>query len=110
MRNFFGLPILLFFIFGVVLNACTAAQTLGESSIISPDKDDSETGWQEKFDLSKCTLSTQRSSEYFILELGFQLVLEGGIERRVITVLAKPLKLMVPKPALSKSVNGETEN
>ncbi|MGB7096879.1 MAG: hypothetical protein WBD62_19695, partial [Anaerolineales bacterium] len=76
MRIFFGLPISLLFIFGVVLTACTAAQSLGESTIIIPNKDDSETEWQEEFDLSKCTLSTQGSSEYFILEPGFQLVLE----------------------------------
>ena len=93
MRIFFSLPISLLFIFGVVLTACTATQSLGESSIISPDKDDSETGWQEEFDLSKCTLSTQGSSEYFILEPGFQLVLEGGNERLVITVLDETIEI-----------------
>jgi len=43
--------------------------------------------WQKDFGLSKRTLETTGRSDYFILEPGFQLVLEGGNERLVITVL-----------------------
>lgn len=43
--------------------------------------------WQEEFDLAKCKLLATGRNEYFILEPGFQLVLEGGGERVQITVL-----------------------
>src|SRR2546421_5153216 len=34
--------------------------------------------WQEEFGISSCTLQTTGRNEYFILEPGHQLVLEGG--------------------------------
>ncbi len=43
--------------------------------------------WQEKFDISSCNTLTTGRSEYFILEPGFQLVLEGGDVKLHITVL-----------------------
>jgi uncharacterized Fe-S cluster protein YjdI len=43
--------------------------------------------WQEEFGIQTCTLRTTGRSEYFILEPGYQLVLEGGEERLEITVL-----------------------
>jgi hypothetical protein len=43
--------------------------------------------WQDKFDLSSCNLLTTGKNEYFILEPGFQLVLEGGDTKLQITVL-----------------------
>ena len=46
-----------------------------------------EEDWQETFDVSACTMSTTGQNQYFILEPGFQLVLEGGIEVLIITVL-----------------------
>ena len=46
-----------------------------------------EAGWQEDFEISNCTMETTGSNQYFILEPGFQLVLEGGMELLVITVL-----------------------
>lgn len=45
--------------------------------------------WQEEFGIEKCTLQTTGRNEYFILEPGYQLVLEGGDERLEITVLAE---------------------
>lgn len=49
----------------------------------------SDTGsdWQEKFDISTCTLATTGQNQYFILEPGFQIVLEGGKAVVSITVL-----------------------
>jgi hypothetical protein len=43
--------------------------------------------WQEEFGIDKCTLQTTGRNDYFILEPGYQLVLEGGDERLEITVL-----------------------
>ncbi len=43
--------------------------------------------WQQEFDISSCTLATTGRSRYFVLEPGFQLVLEGGNTRVQITVL-----------------------
>src|SRR5438309_10288946 len=34
--------------------------------------------WQQEFGISSCTLQTTGRNEYFILEPGHQLVLEGG--------------------------------
>src|SRR6266480_4792643 len=34
--------------------------------------------WQEEFGISTCTLQTTGHNEYFILEPGHQVVLEGG--------------------------------
>ena len=61
-----------------------------ESSPI-PSLPDSE--WQGDFDFASCTLSTEGSSEYFILEPGFQLVLEGGNEKLAITVLNETVEI-----------------
>ena len=43
--------------------------------------------WQEKFDMASCNLQSTGKSEYFVLEPGFQLVLEGGGTKLEITVL-----------------------
>ncbi len=43
--------------------------------------------WQEEFGISECTLLPTGRNEYFILEPGFRLVLEGRIETVEITVL-----------------------
>lgn len=43
--------------------------------------------WQREFDFSTCNLVTTGRNPYFILEPGFQLVLEGGKEVLKITVL-----------------------
>ncbi len=45
--------------------------------------------WQEKFELSSCKLLTTGRNPYFVLEPGFQLVLEGGGTKLQITVLGE---------------------
>ena len=45
------------------------------------------TVWQEEFDLKSCKLATTGKNRYFVLEPGFQLVLEGDGMRVHITVL-----------------------
>jgi hypothetical protein len=46
-----------------------------------------ELSWQEEFNLSKRTLLPTGRNTYFVLEPGFQLVLEGGNEKVAVTVL-----------------------
>lgn len=43
--------------------------------------------FQDKFDLASCKLLTTGRNQYFVLEPGFQLVLEGGDTKLQITVL-----------------------
>lgn len=53
--------------------------------------------WTEKFDLSECTWSASGKNDYFILEPGYQQILEGrehnSSTRLVITVLADTRKI-----------------
>jgi hypothetical protein len=44
-------------------------------------------GWQQEFGIAKCNLLATGRNEYFILEPGYQLVLEGGDTKLQITVL-----------------------
>jgi len=43
--------------------------------------------WQQEFAISSCNLQTTGRNDYFVLEPGFQLVLEGGGTKVEITVL-----------------------
>ena len=47
----------------------------------------SDSSWQEEFGISDCALVSTGRNPYFILEPGFQIVLEGGNGKLVITVL-----------------------
>jgi hypothetical protein len=49
--------------------------------------------WQDEFALSSCKLLTTGRNEYFVLEPGFQLVLEGGDTKLHITVLDETKKV-----------------
>ena len=46
-----------------------------------------DSSWQEEFDIANCELSSTGRNQYFILEPGFQLVLESEDTRLEITVL-----------------------
>ena len=63
-----------------------AAAALAFSSACTPGLGTSSP-WQEKFDIASCNLMTTGRSEYFVLEPGFQLVLEGGGTKLEIMVL-----------------------
>ncbi len=45
------------------------------------------TDWQDEFAISDCNLVTTGQNPFFILEPGFELVLEGGTTKLMITVL-----------------------
>jgi hypothetical protein len=49
--------------------------------------------WQEEFNLSSCNLQTKGRNEYFVLEPGFRLELEGDGEKLHITVLDETKKI-----------------
>lgn len=61
---------------GILALSTTGAQGMG-----------SKTSWQEEFSISKCNMLTTGRNPYFVLEPGFQLVLEGGDTKLQITVL-----------------------
>jgi hypothetical protein len=67
--------------FLTVLAALAAAPALG----IAAERDDA--AWTAEFSVDKAELSPTGRNPYFILEPGYQLVLEGGDERLVVTVL-----------------------
>ncbi len=56
------------------------------------DKDD-KPGWTDTFDLTNCTLTSTGKNAYFILEPGYQLVLEHGSAKLEITVLNETRKI-----------------
>ncbi len=61
----------------------TAAAILVFSTAYAQD----DSPWQEEFGISNCNLLTTGRNQYFILEPGHQLVLEGDDEKVQITVL-----------------------
>ena len=73
--------------------------TLAAAPSLAKDKPVPAAGaaWQEEFGVATCTLATRGRNEYFVLEPGHQLVLEGGRVRLQITVLDE-----------TKEINGVT--
>jgi hypothetical protein len=65
----------------------TFAYIFAAAAIVTLSAACSSSPWQEEFAISKCNLLTSGRNEYFILEPGFQLVLQGGSEKVQITVL-----------------------
>jgi hypothetical protein len=66
----------------------TTVAMLAFSTAWSQDKVAAKTSeWQEEFSISKCKLLTTGRNPYFVLDPGFQLVLEGGGTKLQITVL-----------------------
>lgn len=63
-----------------------ATAILAISAACAQDKG-KDSSWQEEFGISKCNLMTTGRNQYFVLEPGFQLVLEGDDTKLQITVL-----------------------
>jgi hypothetical protein len=51
-----------------------------------PDEELADPSWQQEFGISDCDLESTGQSDFFVLEPGFQLVLESKSERLTITV------------------------
>lgn len=91
MKSIMIKPIILILVVVLTFSACAQAPGKSDSSLVPAS--DISSGWQEEFDIDNCTLSTEGTSEYFILEPGFQLVLEGSNEKLAITVLAETIEI-----------------
>ena len=70
-----------------ILQAVFAAATVLTFVPASGQSRAGDAEWQKDFDIAGCKMSTTGRNEYFILEPGFQLVLEGGDTKLQITVL-----------------------
>jgi hypothetical protein len=64
--------------------ACAAALAL---VCAYADAAESRGGWRDEFEIAKCRLLATGRNPYFILEPGYQIALEDGADRLVITVL-----------------------
>ena len=85
MRLIYG-SIIMFILFAFSITGCAISQ--GPPVTDTNSHSGSNSGWQDTFDISGCTMLTEGKNEYFILEPGYQLVLEGGNEVLKITVLS----------------------
>ena len=65
-----------------------AAVALSASACGAPESDfGADPSWKQEFGISECELAPTGRNQFFILEPGFQLTLEGGSEKVAITVL-----------------------
>jgi len=74
----------------VFVMGLTAIAPVDSAAVGAPTNDNADqdvAGWTSDFATEKSTLVSTGRNPYFILEAGYQLVLEGGDERLVITVL-----------------------
>jgi hypothetical protein len=101
---------------GIALCASLAVVWAGEKE---KDKEhehgrrkDDKAGWTDSFDFSKCTLASTGKNDYFILEPGYQLVLEHGSAKLEITVLSETRKIGDVETRVveeRETVNGEVK-
>jgi len=78
-----------FAVLAILLTACRTASPQGNGAI--------STDWQEEFNILDRKLSDRGEARFFILEPGFQMILESASERLTITVLEE-----------TKEINGIT--
>ena len=78
-------------IFLVILGASVTISIVGSYYIFDALNPEESKTWTEEFNIEDCTFSTTGNNTYFILEIGYQLTLEGVDEgdnvKLVITVL-----------------------
>jgi hypothetical protein len=70
-----------------------ATAALATSLVACTQGGDGNSGWQMSFDTDKCTLKTVGRSTYYVLEPGFQKILQGGDTKLQITVLNETKKV-----------------
>jgi hypothetical protein len=95
-------PILIVVVSLVILGGCapfpdsSVGSTVTDEAVPAADPASQETAsdeWVSDFDISPEDLSTTGRSPFFILEPGYQLVLEGGDEKVIITVLDRTVEI-----------------
>jgi len=72
-------------LFLVTFSACTSVHAADKAK--RPKAPPSSKGWAQDFGVEKKTLASSGRTRYFVLEPGFQLVLEGKSDKVIITVL-----------------------
>lgn len=87
MPNKYNLVIIM--LIAILTTAC--GSTAGDSP--DPQSEPAPGEWQDEFAIADCDLATVGSSDFFILEPGFQLVFEGGNEKLAITVLDETIEI-----------------
>ena len=75
----------------ILLAACVSSS--GENPSFQDQPGPISKEWQDQFAIEDCDLAAVGSSDFFILEPGFQLVLEGGNEKLAITVLDETIEI-----------------
>jgi hypothetical protein len=70
-----------------------AAAIVAFSTASGQGKSAGDAGWQKDFDFSGCKWQTTGRNDYFVLEPGFQLLLEGGDTKLQITVTNQTKKI-----------------
>jgi hypothetical protein len=71
-----------------IISAVLALSALCVTSVpLAPPEPASDPSWQEEFDLATRTLVSTGRNGYFVLEPGFQIVLESNTARLAVTVL-----------------------
>jgi hypothetical protein len=83
--------VIAFFLFSVLIAGCAVSENPPVKNTDLPPPPESD--WQDSFDISTCTMLTEGRNDYFILEPGFHLVLDGGLETLSITVLDETLEV-----------------
>ena len=71
----------------------SAAMLCMRGCTLRQDSSDPGPDWQERFGLSRRTLVTTGRNDFFILDPGFQLVLEGGNDKLAVTVLEETVEV-----------------
>jgi len=71
----------------IAIRTVVVAAAAAAFSVCRFDAAAQESEWQEEFGISKCNLQTSGRNPYFILEPGYQLVLEGNDIKLQLTVL-----------------------
>ena len=71
----------------IAIRTVVAAAAADAFSVCRFDTAAQDSEWQEEFGISKCNLQTSGRNPYFILEPGYQLVLEGNDIKLQLTVL-----------------------
>src|SRR6266704_4007033 len=71
----------------IAIRTVVAAAAAAAFSVCRFDAAAQDAEWQEEFGISKCNLQTSGRNPYFILEPGYQLVLEGNDIKLQLTVL-----------------------
>lgn len=70
-----------------IVQSIIAGAALLASGAVGAQDGAGQAKWREEFGISKCNLLTTGRNPYFVLEPGFELVLEGGDTKLQITVL-----------------------